>query len=261
MPRLFPHLFVAFILIFSSFFIGQSFLPNQSARSAVLAAQKEPDYRIVFIGDSMTEYLGNFDELRSYLYDYFPDKNFLLLNYGFGSTNIESVPDRLEKDSTHSGRIFMPVNDIPFDLVIIESMGHNPLSGYSLQEGLQKQNQALDQIMASLTQKHPRSSIVFLATIAPNTKNYAKNTVELSDQKRAEWAKERSAYIENHIAYAKGHGIPLIDAYHASQDSKGDGQLKYISKVDYIHPSPKGVYFISKEIASFIYKQHLLPTK
>jgi len=47
---------------------------------------------IVFIGDSMTEYLGNFDELRKYLKHYYPDKKFLLLNYGFSSTNISGTP-------------------------------------------------------------------------------------------------------------------------------------------------------------------------
>ena len=74
---------------------------------------------IVFVGDSMTEYLGNFDELRAYLKNYYPAKRFLLLNYGFSATNILSVGERLEKNSNHSGRDFQAINNIPFDLIII----------------------------------------------------------------------------------------------------------------------------------------------
>lgn len=66
-------------------------------------------------------------------------KKFLFLNYGFSSTNILSVQERLEKDSTHSGRIFQAVNSIPFELILIESFGHNPLSDHPLEEGLRLQ--------------------------------------------------------------------------------------------------------------------------
>lgn len=220
-----------------------------------LSHPNNPNPTIVFVGDSMTEYLGNFDELRGYLKNYYPNKNFLLLNYGFGSTNILSVEDRLEKESSHSGRAFQAINDIPFDLVLIESFGHNPLSDHSLEEGLKLQNKALDKIIASITQKHPKSSIVFIATIAPNQERYGEGVVNLTTEKRGEWAKERIAYIKNHIAYAKSHNIPLINIYEKSLDQNGSGNIDYVNSNDFIHPSPTGVYFISNEIAKFLYEK------
>ncbi len=211
---------------------------------------------IVFVGDSMTEYLGNFDELRGYLKKYYPDKKFLLLNYGFSSTSILSVQDRLEKDSTHSGRIFQAINNIPFDLIIIESFGHNPLSDHPLEEGLRLQKEALDKIVATITKKHPKSSIVFMATIAPNRERYAEGVVNLTTEARGKWADERISYIKNHIEYAKSRNIPLINIYEASLDEKGDGNIDYVNTNDFIHPSPTGIYFISEQIAKFLYNNH-----
>src|SRR5581483_11408231 len=74
-------------------------------------AKAKVDETFVFVGDSMTEYLGNFEDLQTSLHYYYPNKHFLLLNYGYSSTNIMSLPDRIEKDSTHSGRLFQAIND------------------------------------------------------------------------------------------------------------------------------------------------------
>lgn len=216
-----------------------------------------PDYTLVFVGDSMTEYLGNFDELRGYLNKYYPQKKFLLLNYGFSSSNLLSLPDRLEKESSHSGRIFKPINDIPFDLIFIESFGYNPLSQYSLAEGLKKQTDTLDQITSILLKKHPKSSIVFVATIAPNQERFGEGSLTLQPEQRKQWVEERIAYIQNHISYAKAHTIPIINIYEKSL-RKGTGNINYINTNDFIHPSPTGVYFISQEIAKFVHDNHLL---
>ncbi len=215
------------------------------------------DHTLVFIGDSMTEYLGNFDELRGYLKKAYPNKNFLLLNYGYSATNILSLPDRIDKDSTHSGRVFEAVNKIPFDLIFIESMGNNPLSQYPLEEGLEKQTEALDKVVALLTSKHPKSKIVFIATIAPNRHRYGEGRINLSTDEREKWADERMAYIKNHIRYAREHNIPLINIFQDSQ-ANGQGNSDYISTNDFIHPSPNGVYFISQKIADFISKSNLV---
>ncbi len=226
--------------------------------SSVSGMIKYPqDYNIVLVGDSMTEKLGNSTELKGYLNQYYPDKTFEVLNYGYGSTSILSIEDRLNKD-TFFGRDFRPILNIAFDLILIESMGHNPLSQYSLEEGLKIQNQTLDKIVADIEQKHKKSSIIFVATIAPDKKNYAQGKMDLSPDIRAKWALERDAYIENHIAYAKSHNIPVIDIYTKSKDSDGNGKYIYIDQTDHIHPSPTGVLFISKEIADYIAKNKLL---
>ena len=221
------------------------------------AKQENFDYKIVLLGDSMFEILGNFDELKSYLKNYYPNKKFLLLNYGFGSTNILSVEERLEKETFHIDRKYQAINDINFDLILIESFGHNPLSEYPLEEGLKRQTEALDKIVAIISQKHPKSTIVFVATIAPNSKRYGEGVNNLSPEQRKEWANERTAYIKNHIEYARSHNIPLINIFEKSLKD-GDGNIDYIDTTDFIHPSPSGVYLISEEIAKFIFENKFL---
>jgi hypothetical protein len=218
---------------------------------------KQFDNTIVLVGDSSTEYLGNLEELGYSLNQYYPGKKFLLLNYGYSSTNILSLPERLENNTYHNNRIYQPINDINFDLILIESFGNNPLTQYPLEVGLQMQNKALDQSVNLITQTHPKSSIVFVATLAPSQKYYGKGEVELSPEKRKEWANIRSAYILNHITYAKAHNIPVIDIYHPSQTPWGDGNIMYLNKLDYIHPSLIGIFFIDDHIAQFIYKNKL----
>ncbi len=231
--------------------------------SAVLSTQtgkyKYPDdYTIILLGDSMTERLGNSDEIRGYLSEYYPQKTIEVLNYGYGATNILSVMERLISRTEHF-RDFRPITEIDFDLILIESFGNNPLSEYPLAEGLQKQNQALDEITAVIRERNPRAKIAFLTTIAPNKENYAKSSIDLSDEIRDKWVEERKSYIENHIKYAEDHNIPLINVYKDSQDLFGDGKMIYIDDKDFIHPSPLGVIFISRKIAEQITKQKLLP--
>lgn len=245
-----PALFLVASLII---FLLIIFWVNSQKSILGISQSNNPNPTIVFVGDSMTEYLGNFDELQGYLKKYFPGKKFLLLNYGFGSTSILSVQDRLDKESSHSGRAFQAINDISFDLILIESFGNNPLSDHPLEEGLKLQNEALDKIVSTITQKHPKKSIIFVATIAPNKERYGEGTVNLTTEVRGKWAAERIAYTENHINYAKSHSIPLINIYEKSLDQNGSGNIDYINTNDFIHPSPTGVYFISAEIAKFLY--------
>lgn len=210
------------------------------------------------IGDSMTETLGNSDELKKFLSDYYQGKSFEVLNYGFGATNILSVMDRVTKETEH-GRKFRPIEDIDYDLILIESFGQNPLSQYKPDEGLRYQSAALDKIVSTLQEKNPRGKIVFVATISPNKEIFAENQVDLSPEKRADWVKERVAYIQNHIEYGRSKNIPVINIFEKSLLENGDGNPDYISTDDYIHPSPTGIIFISKEIADFIYNNRIFP--
>lgn len=231
--------------------------PTEIKVGSKIKVKYPQDYTIVLVGDSMTERMGNSDELRADLKKYYPGKTFEVLNYGFGSTNILSVQDRLEKD-TFYGRTFRPILDINFDLILIESFGNNPLSQFPLDLGLKKQTEALDKIVQAISISNTQSKIAFVAIIAPNKWFYGKGQVDLSAEKRAEWVKERVAYINNHMEYAKTHNIPLIDIYTKSLNSSGDGNIEYLNKDDYIHPSPNGIYLISDEIANYIFENHLL---
>lgn len=219
--------------------------------STFIPKTKSTSYTIVMVGDSMTERLGNSDEILAGLKTYYPNKNFHVLNYGFGSTNILSVQDRLEKETFHQ-RAFQPILSINFDLILIESFGSNPLSEFPLEEGLKKQDEALNKIVSTIRNSKPKAVIVFVATISPNTYKYAEGQVDLSDEKRAQWANERIAYIKNHITYADSHNIPIINVYQKSLDESGNGNIDYISSDDFIHPSAQGIRFISKEVADYL---------
>ena len=215
-------------------------------------------YTLIFLGDSMTEALGeNFDFLRLNLTKYYPKKVFGLFNYGFGSTNILSIQDRLDNNTTYLDKDFPAILDRYFDIILIESSGTNPLSEFPLAVGLQKQTDALDTMVAKIADTHPNSLIIFVATIAPS-QFYAKGVVDLSPAMRIQWANERRAYIENHISYAKKHNIPLINIYEKTLDKNGVTIQKYINTGNYIHPSIKGVTLISQSIADYLYQNKIL---
>ena len=232
--------------------------PKEVNLSGKLKVKYPQDYTIVMVGDSMTEALGNSDEIKSYLTDYYPDKTFEVLNYGYGATNILSVMDRITKETEH-GRIFRPISEIDYDLILLESFGQNPLSQYPLEEGLRKQEEELTKIVAILKETNPEGKIVFVATISPNKEIFAKNQVDLTPEVREEWVNERIAYIKNHIQYADENTIPLINIFEKSFLENGDGNPDYISSDDYIHPSPTGIKFISRVIADFIYENNIFP--
>ena len=69
---------------------------------------------------------------------------------------------------------------------------------------------------------------------------------------------ERIAYIKNHIQFAKENNIPVINVFEASLMENKDGNPDYINTQDFIHPSPKGIIFISKQIADFLYLNNIL---
>lgn len=217
-------------------------------------------YTILFIGDSMTAALGeNFDELRKALSKYYPNKVFGLFNYGFGSTNIFSLEDRLLNDSEYLGKTIPAILTRYFDIIIIESFGYNPLSEYTREQGLVHHNETLNRNIAQIVEAKPEALIILMATIAPTKTKYAQGVVDFTPQERMKQAEERIAYIENHIAYAIKHNFPLINVYQKSLNQNGEATLKYINSNDNIHPSAEGVRFISQEIADYFFQNNTLP--
>ncbi len=157
-------------------------------------------YTIIFVGDSMIDSLGeNFDYLRQDLKDYYQNTVFGLFNYGYGSTNILSLKERLNLETTYRDKTNEAILDRFLDIIIIGSFGHNPLSDLPLEEGLKIQTEVLDDIVLQLVTEKPNTLIVFLAEFAPSENNYAKGVVDLSPQQRSIWVNERKAYLENHI--------------------------------------------------------------
>lgn len=226
---------------------------------------KKDVYSIVMVGDSMTEALGPYggklDEFINTLYQSTPGHQRIVIdNYAKGSTNILGLYDAMTKKTINGDSVVLaPLLSRPFDLILIESFGYNPLSQLGIPEGLKKQTQTLDMLMKLLTKTHPNSAIFFVSTIAPNKETYGQDEApgETIAQRQAQ-ANERIEYIKNHIAYAKSHNIPLIDIFDKSLTPTGDGDLSFINPNDHIHPSFKGVDFISQEIANFIYENKTL---
>lgn len=203
-------------------------------------------YTIVLVGDSMTDYLGSGDELKKYLKNYYPNKQIDIKNFSVGSTNILTLPDRLQNLTNYNGKISEPILNTNFDLILIESFGHNPILPLS------KHNEVMDQARRMIKDRKPSARIILMATIAPHGDRYAEGVANLTTEERIKWAKERASYMENHIEYAKSNKIPLINIYEKSQDD-------FIDTNDFIHPSPTGIQFISREIADFIFKRRILP--
>lgn len=269
LPKVTPIIAIVFWLIlilgllFSKDYISKKLFSSPPKSPTIVKVGEKikikypQDYTLVLVGDSMTELLGNSDELKAYLKKYYPQKSFEVLNYGFGSTNILSLQKRLE-EKTFYGREFRPITEIDFDLILIESFGHNPLSEYSLEEGLKKQEEALEQVTQTIKLQNPKAKIVFVATIAPSKRHYARGKVELSDEQRKVWAEEREVYIKNHVQFANDNNIPIINIFEKSLNKEGEVNLDYINQADYIHPSPNGIIFISQQMADFIYQNKIL---
>ncbi len=217
-------------------------------------------YLTMIVGDSMVYALGaNANQLRLDLIKLYPTHEFVNYNYGQPSTNILTLPDRLNTETTSLGTKYPPILKGGFDLIIIESFAYNPLSEFPVDEGVKKYTEVLDASVKEIIQKHPESVVALMTPIAPNKENFAKNTYKLSQETRTMWVNERIAYINALINYAKEKNIPLINVYEKSQTPDGNGDLKYINRDDYIHPSKFGVQLMADTIANFIFDNKIFP--
>jgi lysophospholipase L1-like esterase len=217
-------------------------------------------YLTMLVGDSMVASLGpNANLLRQHLIELYPAHEFVNYNYGFGSTNIETLPERLTKDTVYKGQNFPAILSQGFNLIIIESFAYNPLSETEESDDTSKHIQVLDASIRQIIKTHPESVVAIMATIAPNKNFFAKGVYALSKEERIRWVQERVSYIEAVIKYSREKEIPLINVYEKSLTPTGDGNLKYINPDDYIHPSAEGVDLISRTIADYIFSEKLFP--
>jgi len=89
---------------------------------------KAQSYRIIIVGDSIVNTLGlNANALRLDLIKYYPDSEFVTYNYGYPSTNVLSLYQRLTETTNDGTKDNQAVLTQQFELVIIESFGNNPL--------------------------------------------------------------------------------------------------------------------------------------
>src|SRR5688572_14135817 len=86
------------------------------------AITKNDSYRIVVVGDSIVNSLGlNANVLREDLIKYYPDSEFVTYNYGYPSSNVLSLYERLTKITKNASTENQPILEKEFELIIIES--------------------------------------------------------------------------------------------------------------------------------------------
>lgn len=220
---------------------------------------KNRSYRMIIAGDSIVNSLGaNANVLREDLISYYPDSEFVTYNYGYPSTNVLSLYQRLTQTTNDGAKDNQAILTQQFELIIIESFGNNPLSQFPLAEGLQKQDDELERSVKAILAEKPNAAIAFLTPIALDPVNYARGTVALSSEVRKQWVAERVSYIDNHRKFAERLGIPVIDVYKASLKPDGTVDRSYISD-DFVHPSKKGIELISKSISDYIFTNKIFP--
>lgn len=220
---------------------------------------KNRSYRMVIVGDSIVNTLGlNANVLRERLIDYYPDSEFVNYNYGYPSTNVLSLYERLTEKTKNGSEENGPIIKQEVELIIIESFGYNPLSEYNLSEGFKKQEEELERSVRLILSEKPNVAIAFLTPIAPDPITFARGSIDLSPEVRKAWVEERIAYIDNHRKFAIEKGIPIIDVYPMSLKPNGEVDRAYISD-DFVHPSKAGIDLISKAIADYIFNNKIFP--
>src|SRR3990167_8363269 len=140
-------------------------------------------YRIMLVGDSIVDSLGpNADVLRRHLIELYPAHEFVNYNYGYGATSIETLPDRLNKETTYLGKQNPSILSQGFDLIIIESFAYNPLSQSEQGEGIAKHIKILDESIKQIIKSKPEAVIAIMTPIAPNRYYFAKGVYDLSTE-------------------------------------------------------------------------------
>lgn len=220
----------------------------------------QEDYRIFLVGDSMTDALGPHpSRLSDRLNSAYPTAQFVIDNYSEGGQNVTALPKLLTTPKQFPSILEPAALERDFDILVIESFGQNPLSHLPIEEGLLLQEQVLTEMMTRLTRERPGAVIIFLATLGPSPTKFADGLLNLPAELKAGFVRERQAYIENHIAYAQEHGIPLINVYDETRDEQGNVDLTMLRADDHLHPSQKGVDYIQDQIADHIIDQGYLP--
>jgi len=217
---------------------------------------KYPKMSIAIVGDSMVDTMDtNLPYLQRELSLVYPTTTFTLLNYGIGSTTIDSGPSRLVEPFAYKDRSYEPIITLKPDLVIIESFAYNPLPDGNLAHHAEVVTQMVDSLRS-----HGISRIALMATIAPNREQFGRGpggvnwNIETQDIHTA----AINTYLQNTFTIAKNLNLPLIDAYSQSRDLLGNGLLDYINTHDHIHPSVAGHQFIAKQIINTLVTTKIL---
>ncbi len=221
-----------------------TFPPASSVASPIVTPlpTKEPvaartkNLTVALLGDSMMQTMGEAIPLKNFLEEDLPEYSAKILNFGVGSTSIETAP----------GRVPQVISQNP-DVVVIDSFGYNH-AAISLDEQWQLLIKIVDAFKAQ------NIKVVLLADIAPNSHIYAKGIegINWSEADRQQEAGRTRDFIVNIIRFAQGSKLPLADAYSESLGPDGEGKTMYIEQTSNLHPSAEGHRLVSQKIADTV---------
>lgn len=220
---------------------------------------RKNSYVIALLGDSMIDTMGpGIPNLQKLLTQTYPGISFQLLNYGVGATSILYGKQRLANSYEYLGTQLPSLLSTRPDIVLIESFGYNPLPPEL--GDINTQWLTLSQIVDEIRSALPLTKIIIGATIAPNASVFGDGAPGLSFDTvgKKEHTDRIKIYIENAIHFAQSQHLPLADAYHASQNGDGDGNIKYINSGDHIHYSDAGRALFAQKIFTAIEGNRLL---
>lgn len=246
--------------------IKKNYLPSASPVSQTVTKKLiTPQYSaydgnisIAIFGDSMVDVMGtNLPYLREELQKFFPLAKYQLYNYGIGAQNIEQGKQRLEQAYHYKDRQYPSIMELNPDVIIIDSFAYNPFKEKTEDELYQHWANLASII--DLANNNTRSKIIILATIAPNKEKFGQGPQGLNWPPNTAWqqAVKINNYLLNTIKYAKANDLPLIDVYHQTLLSNGEGNLNYINPNDHIHQNEAGNQLLAKNIAEAIYSLKL----
>lgn len=208
---------------------------------------------VAVVGDSMVDVLGKeLPQLQTALKNHFPQIEFNIFNFGVGASDLEYALHRLTNEYLYLGMKFPSVFSVKPDILIIESFAYNNF-GYN-QEGLDKQRQIIEEMIAKTNRHLPETKIVLASTIAPNSTIFANRVdgFEWNQAERLVRTETVKEYLKNLIDFSEAAGYPLADAYSVSIDRYGEGKPAYINSEDNLHPSSLGGELFCQKIAEAI---------
>lgn len=181
----------------------------------------KPFYKIALFGDSMIDSMGtDLRDLNEKLIKKYPRTSFSIFNYGKGSENLDMANERFEHELHYENKNYPSIPDIKPDVIIVGSYAYNPFSPYD-------RDRHWVGLTALVKQAQKWSSSVYLLA-------------EIAPEARLNGSDHITEQLQNAVSLSRALGVPLIDVYHASLTSQNQGDKKYISSTDGIHPSDKG---------------------
>ena len=222
-----------------------------------LISPKKGRATIAVVGDSMVDTMGTgLPYLEKALKQYYPNMEFTLLNYGIGAENVTKVATRISTAYSYKDRQYPKVIDSGANIVIVESFAYNPIGDSDTD--LDTYRHSLSQVINKA--KPPNSHLLFLATIAPLKTSFGKGPGGVNWEQDTAYvhATKIQNYLEAGISTASQQGLPIIDCYHPTLLSSGEGKKELVSAHDGIHPSEAGHRYVSNAIARKIASLKLL---